>query len=97
MGTNTSLAKIDIQHAYRNIPVHMEDRILLVMQWREKFYTWIQYFNLVLFLRVLIDMSNTKLRLPAEKFNLMELKSLMEQWKYSRLALSSSYLVSLES
>ena len=38
MGTNTLLAKIDIQHAYRNILVHGDDRGLLVMQWREKFY-----------------------------------------------------------
>lgn len=38
MGKGTLLAKIDIAHAYRNIPVHAEDRLLLVMQWREKFY-----------------------------------------------------------
>ena len=35
------LAKIDIQHAYRNIPVHVEDGVL-VMQWRDfKNFTWI--------------------------------------------------------
>ena len=38
MGQGTLLAKIDIEHAYRNIPVHPDDRLLLVMQWREKFY-----------------------------------------------------------
>ena len=38
MGKHELLAKIDIQHAYRNIPVHEEDRLLLVMQWQEKFY-----------------------------------------------------------
>ena len=38
MGRGTLLAKIDIEHAYRNVPVHTEDRLLLVMQWREKFY-----------------------------------------------------------
>ena len=38
MGRGTLLAKIDIEHTYRNVPVHTEDRLLLVMQWREKFY-----------------------------------------------------------
>ena len=38
MGQGTLLAKIDIEHAYRNIPVHTDDRLLLVMQWRDKFY-----------------------------------------------------------
>jgi hypothetical protein len=32
--THTLLAKIDIQHAYRNIPVHEENILLMVMQWR---------------------------------------------------------------
>ena len=156
MGTNTLLAKIDIQHAYRNIPVHVEDRVLLVMQWREKFYMdtvlpfglrsapkifsavadaleWIlqqagvtsimHYLDdyltmgrkqtkecesnlaliqqicaslgvplkvekmegpteILIFLGVLIDTSKMELRLPTEK--LMELKSLMEQWKYGQ-------------
>ena len=32
------LAKIDIAHAYRNVPVHPEDRKLLGMQWQGKVY-----------------------------------------------------------
>ena len=36
MGRGTLLAKIDIEHAYRNVPVHTEDRLLLVMQWRRQ-------------------------------------------------------------
>ena len=33
LGPNALLAKIDIAHAYRNIPVHPSDRRLLAMQW----------------------------------------------------------------
>lgn len=32
-GRGTLLAKVDIQHAYRNIPVHPDDRLLLGMSW----------------------------------------------------------------
>ena len=32
------LAKIDIAHAYRNIPVHPADRHLLGMQWKGRWY-----------------------------------------------------------
>ncbi len=38
MGPNTRLAKIDIAHAYRNIPVHPDDRRLLGMRWENKVY-----------------------------------------------------------
>ena len=34
LGRGTLLAKMDIRHAYRNIPVHPEDRWLLGMSWR---------------------------------------------------------------
>ena len=33
-GHNTWMAKIDIQHAYRIVPIHPEDRWLLGMQWQ---------------------------------------------------------------
>ena len=33
LGRNALLAKIDIEHAYRNVPVHIEDRPLLGMAW----------------------------------------------------------------
>ena len=34
LGKNTLLAEIDIQHAYRNIPIHPSDRRLLGMTWQ---------------------------------------------------------------
>ncbi len=30
------MAKIDIQHAYRNVPVHPDDRHLLAMRWKDE-------------------------------------------------------------
>ena len=36
MGRGALMAKIDIQHAYRNVPVHPEDRWLLGMKWKGK-------------------------------------------------------------
>ena len=38
LGRNSLLAKIDIEHAYRNIPVHPSDRRLLGMTWRGHLY-----------------------------------------------------------
>ena len=38
LGTNTLLAKIDIAHAYRNIPVHPDDRGLLGMTWGDQLF-----------------------------------------------------------
>ena len=32
------MAKIDIEHAYRNVPVHPSDRHLLGMKWRDQLY-----------------------------------------------------------
>ena len=32
------LAKVDVEHAYRNIPVHPEDRHLLGMVWQGQLY-----------------------------------------------------------
>jgi hypothetical protein len=37
-GLGTRLAKIDIAHAYRNVPVHPADRHLLGMQWKGGVY-----------------------------------------------------------
>ena len=37
-GTNALLAKIDIEHAYRNIPIHPNDRRLLGMSWEGNLY-----------------------------------------------------------
>lgn len=37
-GQGAMLAKIDVKQAYRNIPVHPEDRPLLGMAWRGKVY-----------------------------------------------------------
>ena len=34
VGRGALLAKIDIKHAYRNVPVHPEDRCLLGMAWK---------------------------------------------------------------
>ena len=34
LGPGTELAKIDIQNAYRIVPVHPEDRPLLSMKWQ---------------------------------------------------------------
>ena len=35
-GRGAMLAKMDIKQAYRNIPVHLEDRALLGMKWQER-------------------------------------------------------------
>ena len=37
-GRNSLLAKIDIEHAYRNIPVHIDDRPLLGMEWNSTIF-----------------------------------------------------------
>lgn len=37
-GAGANMAKIDIKSAFRTIPVHQEDRELLGIYWREKFY-----------------------------------------------------------
>ena len=38
LGKGSLLAKVDIEHAYRNVPVHPDDRLLLAMQWGGKIY-----------------------------------------------------------
>ena len=38
LGEGILLAKVDVEHAYRNIPVHPDDRILLAMRWNDKLY-----------------------------------------------------------
>lgn len=38
LGKGTQMAKMDIKHAYRNIPVHPQDRLLLGMQWKGQVY-----------------------------------------------------------
>ena len=38
LGRGTMLAKLDIQSAYRLVPVHPDDRPLLGMKWEEKLY-----------------------------------------------------------
>ena len=38
LGRNALLAKVDVEHAYRNVPVHMDDRPLLGMRWQGKVY-----------------------------------------------------------
>jgi len=38
MGAGTLLAKVDLEHAYQNIPIHRDDRLLLAMRWRRKLY-----------------------------------------------------------
>ena len=37
-GQGCLLAKIDIEHVYRNIPVHNDDRPLLAMRWNDNLY-----------------------------------------------------------
>ena len=37
-GRGTLMAKMDIRHAYCNIPVHPSDRVLLGMQWKGEMY-----------------------------------------------------------
>ena len=32
------LAKVDLEHAYQNIPIHRDNRLLLAMRWRGKLY-----------------------------------------------------------
>ena len=38
LGPGTQLAKLDIKQAYRNVPVHPQDRWLLGMQWQGQYY-----------------------------------------------------------
>ena len=37
-GKGTELAKIDMKQAYRNVPVHPEDRYLLEIEWKGRVY-----------------------------------------------------------
>ena len=37
-GRGSQLAKVDIRSAYRNVPVHPEDRWLLGMVWRDALF-----------------------------------------------------------
>ncbi|CAB3988531.1 Hypothetical predicted protein [Paramuricea clavata] len=38
MGPGALMAKFDVKAAYRNIPIHPDDRYLLGMKWRDRFY-----------------------------------------------------------
>ena len=38
LGKGSLMAKMDIKHAYRMVPVHPEDQRLLGMQWQNKVY-----------------------------------------------------------
>ena len=38
LGKNALLAKLDIKQAYRMVPVHPQDRLLLGMEWEEYVY-----------------------------------------------------------
>ena len=37
-GPRAMMAKIDVEAAYRNVAVHLKDRYLLGMKWREQFF-----------------------------------------------------------
>ena len=37
-GRGARLAKIDVKHAYRNVPVHPDDRLLLGMKFKDTVY-----------------------------------------------------------
>jgi len=39
MGPGTKLAKVDIPHAFRNVPIHPDDSHLLSMQWEKQVFT----------------------------------------------------------
>ena len=38
LGVDSLLAKVDIEHAYRNVPIHPGDRRLLGMMWKGDLY-----------------------------------------------------------
>ena len=38
LGTGALLAKVDIESAYRLVPVHPEDRLLLAVRWENEIY-----------------------------------------------------------
>ena len=38
LGRGALLAKSDIKHAYRQIPVHPQDRVLLGLQWQGRYF-----------------------------------------------------------
>jgi hypothetical protein len=38
LGRGALLAKVDIKHAYRNVPIHPDDRPLLWMQWNGRLF-----------------------------------------------------------
>ena len=38
LGPGALMAKFDVKAAYRNIPIHPDDRYLLGMKWRDRFY-----------------------------------------------------------
>ena len=37
-GKGALMAKFDVESAYRNVPVHLSDRHLLGMKWRNQYY-----------------------------------------------------------
>ena len=37
-GRGTLMAKFDIKSAYRNVPVHLDDRFLFGMKWRGEYF-----------------------------------------------------------
>ena len=38
LGRGSLLAKFDVESAYRNVPIHSDDRYLLGMKWRAKYF-----------------------------------------------------------
>ena len=38
LGIGCLLAKVDVEHVYRNIPIHPKDRSLIAMKWKDKIY-----------------------------------------------------------
>ena len=38
LGRGAMMAKVDIQHAYKNVPVHPEDRHMLGVRWKGKVF-----------------------------------------------------------
>ena len=38
LGIGCLLAKVDVEHTYRNIPIHPEDWSLIAMKWKDKIY-----------------------------------------------------------
>ena len=68
LGNGTLMAKLDLKAAYRSVPVHPEDRLLLGTWWEEGPSSYL------VFLGIKIDSKESQLRLPHDKLQALKVE-----------------------